>query len=329
MGIPPVSNMSALWVLVALCLGACYSDVAPPTCYDGDKSSYTGNVNVTESGIPCQPWASHSPHSHHGFHNENPGDFPDGKLPGNLCRSPPGDPGERPWCYTMDATVRWEHCAVYECDSAQQESDSMVPEFTYFDARARGEVTRMLFAAAGRKFVDIKVDFYKQWPGTLKDSLPFHQLPILNVSGHIYSQSIAIQNFVARETDLYGRSSRDQLMIDQISYAKEDLFVYEETALVETDPVKQAELNATLQAKYPIYLGNFAKFIKANPDNSGFVIGRQLSAADIIIHEATQTISQNNQTMLDQYPDIVALWAKVANSNGLKQYLATRKFYLI
>merc|ERR1711963_149246 len=214
-------------------------------------------------------------------------------------------------------------------DGAQQEDDAMVPELTYFDIRGRGEVTRMLFYAAGRKFVDTRVDFATQWPGTLKAEMPFGLLPILNVSGHIYSQSIAIQNFVARETDMYGRSSRDQLMIDQISYAKEDLFVYEEKFLAEPDLVKKAQLNATLQAKYPIYLGNFAKFIRANSDNSGFVIGKQLSAADITIHEATQTISQTNPAMLDKYPDIKTLRAKVANSKGLKQYLATRKMYFV
>merc|ERR1712154_627544 len=178
-------------------------------------------------------------------------------------------------------------------DGAQQEDDAMVPELTYFDIRGRGEVTRMLFYAAGRKFVDTRVDFATQWPGTLKAEMPFGLLPILNVSGHIYSQSIAIQNFVARETDMYGRSSRDQLMIDQISYAKEDLFVYEEKFLAEPDLVKK------------------------------------LSAADITIHEATQTISQTNPAMLDKYPDIKTLRAKVANSKGLKQYLATRKMYFV
>ena len=41
--------------------------------------------------------------------------FPDGHLPGPVCRSPTAYPQERPWCLTTDPHVRWQHCDIHQC----------------------------------------------------------------------------------------------------------------------------------------------------------------------------------------------------------------------
>merc|ERR1712154_403301 len=119
-------NISAEEVEHTLVTELCVPPPTPPTppttaytgptsdCYKGDRTHYTGKVGVTESGRLCQAWASNSPHDHHAY-NIRPEEFPDGFLPSNYCRSPPADPESRPWCYTTDPGVRWEHCDVHEC----------------------------------------------------------------------------------------------------------------------------------------------------------------------------------------------------------------------
>ncbi len=44
-------------------------------------------------------------------------------------------------------------------------------KLTYFDARGRGELTRLIFAAAGVPFIDDRISF-EQW-GAMKGSTPF------------------------------------------------------------------------------------------------------------------------------------------------------------
>ena len=69
---------------------------------------YRGKVNITKSGIQCQPWSSQSPHKHSNT---------DASLYENYCRNPDGEVGG-PWCYTMDKSKRWESCDIPVCQSS-------------------------------------------------------------------------------------------------------------------------------------------------------------------------------------------------------------------
>jgi len=59
-----------------------------------DGASYTGTLNRTESGNPCDPW--------NGRH----------ELSDNYCRNPDGD--SRVWCFT-NPIGSWEYCDVKMC----------------------------------------------------------------------------------------------------------------------------------------------------------------------------------------------------------------------
>ncbi|KAM7429289.1 hypothetical protein ABFA07_019837 [Porites harrisoni] len=80
-------------------------------CYYGIGVGYRGNVNITCSGRPCQPWASQCPHRHWRF----PEDVVDGQNDSNMCRNPDASAPDGPWCYTADPKVRWEYCNISRC----------------------------------------------------------------------------------------------------------------------------------------------------------------------------------------------------------------------
>ena len=63
---------------------------------------YEGFQNTTESGLDCQKWSSPVPHVSNvaKFFAEDH----------NYCRNPDGE--DKPWCYTMNPSIRWEFCAV-------------------------------------------------------------------------------------------------------------------------------------------------------------------------------------------------------------------------
>ncbi|KAM9793457.1 muscle, skeletal receptor tyrosine-protein kinase isoform X1 [Syngnathus typhle] len=88
-------------------------DQMTTTCYRDRGRFYQGSVNVTRSGIPCQPWDQQAPHQH----RLSVDAIPELKNSDNNCRNPAGI-SDKPWCYTSNPNVRWEYCAVPQCGEA-------------------------------------------------------------------------------------------------------------------------------------------------------------------------------------------------------------------
>ncbi|XP_078700036.1 apolipoprotein(a)-like [Branchiostoma floridae x Branchiostoma belcheri] len=82
--------------------------VYPTLCMYGDGSTYSGTVNITQSGLTCQRWDSQSPHEHNATVS-----YPLAGLHENFCRNPDG--ASRPWCYTTNPDVTREYCDISIC----------------------------------------------------------------------------------------------------------------------------------------------------------------------------------------------------------------------
>jgi len=64
-------------------------------------------VHTTHAGVQCQAWSEQRPHQHIKTH----ANYPRSGLGGhNYCRNPDGEP--KPWCYTVDESLRWDYCTV-------------------------------------------------------------------------------------------------------------------------------------------------------------------------------------------------------------------------
>lgn len=96
-----------------------YSQVTT-TCIRGNGRYYQGTMNMTETGLACQAWESQSPHQH----TRPPLIFPEVQNSTNYCRNAGGEE-RKPWCYTMDPSVRWEHCDIPVCANSSDEFDNI------------------------------------------------------------------------------------------------------------------------------------------------------------------------------------------------------------
>ena len=68
---------------------------------------------------------------------------------------------------------------------------------TYFDAKGRAEISRLIFAAANVEYIDDRVAV-TDWPEG-KDQAPLGQMPYLTIDGSIkLPQSMAIARYLAR-----------------------------------------------------------------------------------------------------------------------------------
>ncbi|KAK3102456.1 hypothetical protein FSP39_011497 [Pinctada imbricata] len=71
-------------------------------------------------------------------------------------------------------------------------------KLTYFNLRGRGELPRLIFAAAGVPFEDKRIQFGKEWED-FKPKTPRGYLPILEFDGKTLDQSQTISRFLSKE----------------------------------------------------------------------------------------------------------------------------------
>ncbi len=84
----------------------------------------------------------------------------------------------------------------------------------YFNIRGRAEVARLIFAAAGQQFDDIRYE-RAQW-APHKVEMPLGQMPVLEFNGIKLPQSLAIARFLAKQFQLGGKDNLEQAKIDAV-----------------------------------------------------------------------------------------------------------------
>ncbi|XP_078701065.1 glutathione S-transferase-like isoform X2 [Branchiostoma floridae x Branchiostoma belcheri] len=94
-------------------------------------------------------------------------------------------------------------------------------KLTYFKHWGRGGVLRLLFAAGGIEFEDVRIE-REQWP-ELKPKTPMGQIPILEVDGTMICQRRAIGRLIAKEAGLAGKTPLEEAWADMIVDGLADL----------------------------------------------------------------------------------------------------------
>ena len=92
----------------------------------------------------------------------------------------------------------------------------------YFDFHGgRGEPVRLAMYLGGIEFEDRRIPL-AEWPG-IKDEMPFHAVPVLDVDGRALSQSNAIMRYVGKLTGLYPVDPWQAACCDEAMDAVEDI----------------------------------------------------------------------------------------------------------
>lgn len=209
-------------------------------------------------------------------------------------------------------------------------------ELVYFDVRARGEVSRLLFALAGQKYVDTRLasDVADSWLLTIKQTCAFGQLPQLIVvndednSKLVLHQSAAINRYLARVLKLNGNTAAAEALIDS---------VVDQCIDIRTEFKAQAGHEAKLlwmQSTLPLMLQQLQAFAVEHGGPNGVVsCNDQLTIADVQLYHVTSTIRQHpsppltealNTLLLLHAPLINTIVTAVARHAGVSHWLNTR-----
>ncbi|XP_050412197.1 hematopoietic prostaglandin D synthase [Patella vulgata] len=206
----------------------------------------------------------------------------------------------------------------------------MPPKYRYYffkNYRSRGELSRLLFVAAGVDYEDIRVERYEpesEWKD-LKPTMPGGTLPVLEVDGQLFGESVVIARYLAREFGLDGKNNYDKLLTDTIV----DRIIQIRELFIRLMLEKDVEIRAVTEKKFleeqlPAALNLIEKHAQENKCTGDFLVGDKLSWADLAVFDMMDHIVAVKPNALGNHPKIAAIFKLVPSLPGLSEYLKNR-----
>lgn len=199
-------------------------------------------------------------------------------------------------------------------------------KLTYFPLRGRGEIVRLVFAAAGVPYEDHRIEM-SDWPA-LKPKVPFGLLPILQFDGNILCQSKAIARYLAHKYKLAGKSDLDHARIDMIVDCLDDAtkpFFYPAFVMNPDADAKAAIAKKYCDDQLPGFLTMIENLLKENRNGDGFFVGDKLTWADLAFLDFCGLIGVvGGDTQLPSYAKLQAARERLEKLPKLAEYLAKR-----
>ncbi|XP_046969313.1 glutathione S-transferase 2-like [Vanessa cardui] len=150
--------------------------------------------------------------------------------------------------------------------------------FHYFPVKALGESARLLLAYGGQEFEDNRVTM-EDWPA-FKPSTPFGQMPVLEIDGKKYAQSMAIARYLGRKFGLSGDDIEMDFEIDQNIEFVNDIRAKAASVHYEPDEAaKEKKHEDFAKNVYPFLISKLDEMIKKN---KGHIAAGKLTWADFV-----------------------------------------------
>ena len=189
----------------------------------------------------------------------------------------------------------------------------------YFNARGRGEVIRLIFAAAKVAYTDKRfpIDFANFAKAEFdvekaKGSFDYNMgsVPVLIHEGpdgkkFELGQSKTIERYLAKKFDLLGSNDEEAALVDMITEHIRDIKLkYNDTKVGKKGDELTAAKNAFVNESLPTWFGKLEKALSGN----GFAVGDRLSYADIAIFDIVH----------DYFDDKEGAFAATANTPKIR-----------
>lgn len=188
----------------------------------------------------------------------------------------------------------------------------------YFNGRGKMESIRWLLAAAGVEFEEVFLTKREHYEKLVNDgALMFQQVPLVEIDGMQLVQSRAILNYIAGKYNLYGKDLKERALIDMYAEGTTDLMELISMSFLTPPENKQTHLSNIEQKANERFLPVFEKGLA----NSHFLVGNQLSRADVHLLEASLMLQELFPTILATFPKIQAFQEKMKALPRISQFL--------
>jgi len=197
----------------------------------------------------------------------------------------------------------------------------------YFKGRARAELVRLIFHAAGEEFEDVQLDD-NSWQ-QIKTTSPTGSLPMLIIDGNEQLvQSMAIARYVAQEFGLAGKDRYEQALVDSVADAVNDLLGDVVEVTFEDDARRKKErIRRFHDRSLPETAAFLEKFIDQYGRGSGYSVGDTLTYGDLAIYNTLDQIvlaGVAGWKDFEKYPRIHGIVRQIEQTPRFAQYLQIR-----
>ncbi|XP_072416790.1 glutathione S-transferase alpha-4-like [Chiloscyllium punctatum] len=194
------------------------------------------------------------------------------------------------------------------------------PKLHYFNGRGKMESIRWLLAAAGVEFEEEYLETRDQYEKLLKDgALLYEQVPMVEIDGMKLVQTNAILNYVAAKYNLYGKDIKERALIDMYAEGARDLMTLVMRHPFLPSEQKDSDLTQINNKAKNRYFPAFEKVLKSS--QTGYLVGNQLSVADVHLLEAILMIEDNASQVLSEFPHLQKFKLKISNIPRIQKFL--------
>ena len=203
-----------------------------------------------------------------------------------------------------------------------------MPKYTlhYFAGNGRAMISRAILCFAKADWTNDAIK-KEDWPTIKKSGLcEFEQVPILEVDGKKYSQSHAIDLYLAETFNLMGKDIEENYQIRSLLFAVDDYTIEIWKALFSQDEAKKPELCKAALEKFKFYLGKFEKRY-VDLGKHKYFLGDKFTLADIIVTTCVCSAcdSLKFEGAKEVCPNLCELIQRISQ-NELKEFF--EKFYV-
>ncbi|XP_014235050.1 glutathione S-transferase-like [Trichogramma pretiosum] len=149
-------------------------------------------------------------------------------------------------------------------------------KLTYFNIYGLAEPIRFLFNYGGINFIDERMT-EEDWL-RLKPTMPFGQVPVLEVNGKKINQSTAICRYLAKQVGLTGQDDWENLEIDAVVDTISDLRVKINAAHYEKNAESKAQKLAVAKSTTDLVIDRLNDRVAKN---KGHLVNGKLTWADL------------------------------------------------
>nr|QUF59398.1 glutathione S-transferase GSTS1/2-4 [Brachionus angularis] len=195
----------------------------------------------------------------------------------------------------------------------------------YFNIRGRAEIARLIFAAAGQKYEDVRLE-REQW-AQLKSSSPLGQLPFIEINdnGKVtrFSQSMTIARYLARRFNLAGKGEEEQTTVEMYADQVSDLLNEFIKFYFEKDETRKSELAKKLyEETIPNNLRLFESRIGSS--GSGYIAASGLTWADLYLFNVLELLGDKREQTLSSFSNVNALDQNIRSNTNIANWLSSR-----
>ncbi|CAN0262349.1 unnamed protein product, partial [Pylaiella littoralis] len=180
----------------------------------------------------------------------------------------------------------------------------MTITLNYFGIPGRAEATRIALAYAGKEFDDNIMGF----PEYGKSKWAGKGLPVLEMDGKEYTQSMALLRYAGKLGGLYPEDPLTALKVDEIVSIAEDVMAQLfKTSGASDDSIAKEILDGKVKTLLEVLIGK----IKDNKSSTQFCVGDSLTIAELQVHamilniEAGFMVGVPTTLIADSYPALM------------------------